>query len=107
VPLAPSFAWAVVLFLARECLVEMDVPTRQSYIVAVVQPDERTFASGITNVTRNLAWAAAPSFAGYFMQQLALASPLFLGGGIKIAYDLLLFVSFRRIRPPEERREQV
>ncbi len=101
-PFAPSFPWAVGLFLARECLVEMDVPTRQSYILAVVEPTERTFASGITNLTRNVAWATAPSFAGYFMQ-LALADPLFLGGGIKIVYDLLLFAAFRRLKPPEER----
>ncbi len=101
-PFAPSFPWAVGLFLARECLVEMDVPTRQSYILAVVEPTERTFASGITNLTRNVAWATAPSFAGYFMQ-LALAAPLFLGGGIKIVYDLLLFTAFRRLKPPEER----
>lgn len=102
VPFAPSFAWAVAMLLARECLVEMDVPTRQSYIVAVVGPQERTFASGMTNVTRNVAWATAPSFAGYFMQHLALASPLFLGGGIKITYDLLLYIAFRRVKPPEE-----
>lgn len=102
-PFAPAFVWAVGLFLARECLVEMDVPTRQSYIVAVVEPNERTLASGVTNLTRNVAWATAPSFAGYFMQHLALAAPLFLGGGIKIAYDLLLFGAFRRIKPLEER----
>ncbi|MFQ5814742.1 MAG: MFS transporter, partial [Anaerolineae bacterium] len=103
VPFAPSFSWAVACFLARESLVEMDVPTRQSYIVAVVQPNERTFASGITNLTRNVAWATAPSFAGYFMQHLALAAPLFAGGGIKIVYDVLLYGAFRRLKPPEEK----
>ena len=103
VPFAPSLTWAVGLFLARECLVEMDVPTRQSYVMAVVEPEERTFSSGITNLTRNVAWAAAPSFAGYFMQHVALAAPLFLGGGIKITYDILLYLAFRRLKPPEER----
>lgn len=102
VPFAPSFTWAVVLLLARECLVEMDVPTRQSYVVAVVQPNERTVASGVTNLTRNAAWAVAPSFAGYLMQYLALATPLFLGGAIKMVYDFMLYVSFRRLKPPEE-----
>lgn len=102
VPFAPSFAWAVVLFLARECLVQMDVPTRQSYLVAVVAPHERTYASSVTSVTRNVAWAAAPSFAGYVMQHLALGAPLFLGGGLKIGYDLLLYAAFRRLKPPEE-----
>ncbi|MFQ5694951.1 MAG: MFS transporter [Terriglobia bacterium] len=106
-PFAPSFPWAVGLFLARESLVEMDVPTRQSYLVAVVEKNERTFASGTTNVTRNVAWAAAPSFAGYFMQHLALAAPLFVGGGIKIVYDLLLYGAFRRLKPPEESESKV
>jgi MFS family permease len=102
VPFAPTFGWAVVLFLLREGLVEMDVPTRQSYILAVVGPEERTFASGITTLTRNIAYAVAPVLAGAAMRSVALASPLFLGGGIKIAYDILLYVSFRRTKPPEE-----
>ncbi len=102
VPLAPSMGWAAALFLAREALVEMDVPTRQSYVLAVVQPGERAFASGVTTLTRNVAYAVAPVGAGAAMTELALASPLFLGAGVKIAYDLLLFFSFRRIKPPEE-----
>mgnify|MGYP001612779678 CR=1 FL=1 len=102
VPLAPSFPLAVALFLARESLVEMDVPTRQSYIVAVVQPEERTFATGMVNVTRGTAWAVAPSVAGYAMKTVSLSSPLFIGAGLKIAYDLLLFAAFRRLKPPEE-----
>jgi len=59
VPFAPSFKWAVLLLLCREALVEMDVPTRQSYVAALVQTSERTFASGITNLARNLLWAMA------------------------------------------------
>jgi MFS family permease len=102
VPFAPTFPLAVALFLARESLVEMDVPTRQSYLTGVVQPAERAFASGITNLARSTAWAVAPSFAGYAMKAVSLSSPLFIGGGIKIAYDLLLFVAFRRLKPPEE-----
>lgn len=101
-PAAPSAAIAWALFLAREALVEMDVPTRQSYVMAVVKPTERTFASGVTNVTRNVAWAVGPSFAGVVMQHLALAGPLVIGGALKIAYDLLLFRAFRHVRPPEE-----
>ena len=100
--LAPNFVWATALFLAREALVEMDVPTRQSYILAVVRPEERAFASGITTLTRNVAYALAPAGAGLAMSGVALASPLILGAGTKIAYDLLLYFSFRRIRPPEE-----
>lgn len=103
VPLAPDFFWAVLLFLAREGLVEMDVPTRQSYILAVVQPQERAFASGITTLTRNVAYAVAPGAAGILMRVFSTASPLFAGAGIKIVYDLALYFSFRKLKPPEER----
>lgn len=99
----PSPRWAVVLFLLRESLVEMDVPTRQSYVAAVVRPQERTFAAGVTNLTRNTAWAVASSVAGFFMQQVAFSAPLLLGGGLKIIYDGLLWRAFRHVKPPEER----
>jgi MFS family permease len=97
-----SFALAAALFLARECLVEMDVPTRQSYVMAVVAPEERTVASGVTNLVRLGGWAAGPVLAGWAMERLSLGAPLIAGAAIKIAYDLLLWLSFRRIRPPEE-----
>ncbi|HEY2169703.1 MAG TPA: MFS transporter [Candidatus Angelobacter sp.] len=100
----PSPRWAVVLFLLRESLVEMDVPTRQSYVAAVVKPEERTFAAGVTNLVRNGAWAAASAVAGVFMQQVAFAAPLLLGGGLKIVYDGLLWRAFRHLAPPEERK---
>lgn len=103
VPFAPSARWAVILFLLRESLVEMDVPTRQSYVAAVVRPVERTYASGITNLTRTFSWAASSAVAGLFMQNIALAAPLWLGGGLKIIYDLLLWRAFRHVVPPEER----
>jgi predicted MFS family arabinose efflux permease len=102
VPLAPTATWAVVLFLLRESLVEMDVPTRQSYLAAVVKPTERTYASGVTNLTRNGGWAAASSLSGIFMQQVAFSAPLMFGGGLKILYDVLLWRSFRHVKPPEE-----
>jgi MFS family permease len=102
VPLATSPAWAIALFLLRESLVEMDVPTRQSYVAAVVAPAERTFASGVTNLTRNVSWAAGSWLAGTLMQQVAFSMPLFFGGGLKIAYDILLWRGFRHIKPPEE-----
>jgi MFS family permease len=102
VPFAPSFKWAVLLFLCREALVEMDVPTRQSYVAALVRPSERTLASGITNLARNVFWAVGSSLAGFFMQNVAFSAPLMIGGGTKIGYDLLLFRAFRKLRPPEE-----
>jgi MFS family permease len=100
---APSATWAVVLFLLRESMVEMDVPTRQSYVAAMVRPEERTFASGVTNLSRNISWAASSSVAGVFMQRVAFSAPLLLGGGLKIIYDLLLWSAFRHVRAPEER----
>jgi MFS family permease len=101
-PAAPTAGLAAALFLAREGLVEMDVPTRQSYVLAIVRPEERTYASGVTNFTRNLGWAAGPLVAGAVMQHLAIAGPLVIGGALKIVYDLILYAGFRRIRPPEE-----
>jgi MFS family permease len=103
VPFAPTFWVAAALFLLREGLVEMDVPTRQSYVMAVVRPEERTFASGVTGLVRIGAWAVAPGFAGLFIKSLSQAAPLYVGAGLKIVYDLSLYVAFRRLKPPEER----
>jgi len=102
VAFAPSFWVAALLFLLREGLVEMDVPTRQSYVMAVVRPEERTFASGATHLVRLGGWAVAPSFAGFLMQYLSLGTPLLIGAAMKISYDILLYYSFRGIKPPEE-----
>lgn len=106
VPLVPTFKLAALLLLLREALVEMDVPTRQSYVAAVVEPRERVYASGITNLTRTGAWAATSSVAGALMQHMALSAPLVLGGTMKVVYDLLLYRSFRHVKPPEERPER-
>lgn len=100
---APNFAVAAVLFLLREGLVEMDVPTRSSYVAAVVRPEERAFANGATLLVRLAAWAIAPVFAGALMQGRSLAVPLVIAAAMKIAYDLLLFAAFRNLKPPEER----
>jgi len=101
-PAAPSGGLAATLFLGRESLVEMDVPTRQSYVMAIVPPHRRTYASGITNFTRTIGWAIGPPIAGLIMQNVVLAAPLFIGGGMKIIYDIVLYRSFRHLRPPEE-----
>jgi len=71
--------------------------------MAMVRPEERTFASGITHLVRLGGWAVAPSFAGFLMQFLALSTPLFIGAGMKIAYDVMLYLAFRGLKPPEER----
>jgi MFS family permease len=101
-PFAPSFKWAVLLFLCREALVEMDVPTRQSYVAAIVRPTERTYASGITNLARNIFWAVGSAAAGLMMQALTFSAPLLIGGGAKVTYDVLLYRAFRGVDPPEE-----
>jgi MFS family permease len=103
VPLSPSFPIAAALLLAREALVEMDVPTRQSYIAAMVQPHERVYASGITNLVRTMSWAVTSSVAGGLMQHFAFSAPLVLGGSMKVIYDVLLYRNFRHLKPPEER----
>lgn len=103
VAFAPSFGVAALLFLLREGLVEMDVPTRQSYVMAVVAPAERTFAAGVTHLVRLAGWAAGPGFAGWLMQGVSLGAPLLVGAGMKIGYDLLLWRAFRHVKPPEER----
>ncbi len=104
IPLTDSFGLAAVLFLLREGLSEMDVPTRQSYLMAVVRPEERTFAGGVTNLARMAARAIAPAVAGGAMQALTLWTPLVAAAAMKITYDWLLFAAFRKVKPPEEER---
>jgi MFS family permease len=103
IPFTGSFEIAAVLFLLREGLSEMDVPTRQSYLMAVVRPEERTFAGGVTNLARMAARAVAPFFAGAAMQTVALGAPIMAAAGLKILYDGLLYFSFRKLKAPEER----
>ena len=103
IPFAANFWVAAMLYLLREGLAEMDVPTRTSYVMAVVEPDERTFASGATGIARLASWAVAPAVAGLTIEAMSLAMPLFIAAGLKITYDILLYAAFRRIKPPEER----
>ncbi|MBI4234384.1 MAG: MFS transporter [Chloroflexi bacterium] len=102
VPLVPTWWLAVLVYLAKESLSQMDVPTRQSYVVAVVPPSERTAAAGLTNLVRPVAQVASPYLAGSLVGASLAAAPFLIGGGIKVAYDILLWVTFRRIRTPEE-----
>ena len=103
VPFMPSLPWAIAVLLIRFSISQMDVPTRQSYTMAVVEPDERSAAAGITGVARSLGAMFAPSMAGAMLAVPAMmAGPFLCGGGLKIVYDLLLYRSFKTIRPPEE-----
>lgn len=103
VGLTPDFGVAALLFLLREALNEMDVPTRQSYVMAVVRPEERLAAAGITSLVRVAGWAAAPAIAGVLMSTGGLAAPLFVGAALKISYDILLWRDFSKVKAPEER----
>jgi MFS family permease len=102
VPLMPSLPLAITVLLLRFSISQMDVPTRQSYIMAVVDPDERTAAAGATTIVRTAASAIAPSITGLLLNASLLNAPFFLAGSLKIAYDLLLYRHFRALKPPEE-----
>ena len=103
VPLMPTLPLAIAVLLARFSISQMDVPTRQSYITAVVAPDERSAATGVTTTARTTAAAFAPFISGALFGTSWLVAPFLLAGGLKIVYDLLLYRSFRAIKPPEER----
>lgn len=102
IPFAPSAAGAVALLLCRHSLSQMDVPTRQSYVMAVVEESDRTPAAGFTNVSRSIAQSFSPSLAGYAIANLWMGTPFVAAGTLKLAYDLTLYGSFRKTKPPEE-----
>lgn len=101
-PLLPTLEGAVTCLLARHLLAQMDVPARSSYIVAIVDPEERTAATGITTLVRTVTQSLGPVLAGLALQVASAAAPFFLAGGLKIVYDLALYFNFRHVRPPEE-----
>jgi predicted MFS family arabinose efflux permease len=103
IPLMPNAGLAIALLLLRSCISQMDVPTRQSYTMAIVEPDERSAAAGITAVARSIGAAVAPTIAGYLMAHESLRSaPFFLAGATKIVYDLWLYRAFVSVRPDHE-----
>jgi MFS family permease len=105
VPLMPTLPLAIGLLLLRFSISQMDVPARQSYVMAVVPPQERSAAAGITGVARTIGASPAPWFAGLMFARPALINlPFFIAGTLKIAYDILLYRAFASLRPPEERR---
>ena len=105
VPLMPNLPLAVLVLLLRFSISQMDVPTRQSYTMAVVDPDERSAAAGLTGIARTTGASLAPIFTGPLLAHAAWQSfPFFISGGLKIIYDLLLYRSFRSVRPPEEKK---
>jgi len=104
VPFAPTFGIAVAVLFARVALSQMDVPTRQSYLVAVVDPDERSAAAGLTGMARTLGSAGAPVLSGLLLAGGALSAPFLISGALKVAYDVAMLRAFRAVRPPEEQR---
>jgi MFS family permease len=103
VPLMPTLPLAIGVLLLRFSISQMDVPTRQSYTMAVVAPDERSAASGVTAIARSLGASISPALTGLLFSIPVLFSvPFFLSGGLKIIYDLLLYREFRAVKPPEE-----
>ena len=108
VPFMPSLGLAIALLLLRFSISQMDVPTRQSYTMAVVAPDERSAASGITGVARTIGASLSPVFAGAFMSNpVFLGLPFVISGVLKIIYDLALYFNFRAVKPPEEQMQTV
>ena len=103
VPLMPNLLLAIMVLLVRFSISQMDVPTRQSYTMAVVTPEERSAAAGITGIARTIGASLAPLFVGPMLASTALLNlPFFLAGGLKIVYDLALYRCFKTLRPPEE-----
>jgi MFS family permease len=102
IPFVPNLSGVIALLMVRSLLSQMDVPTRTSYVMAVVTPAERPAAASLTSVPRSLAAAASPLIAGYLITVSSFGWPLLIGGALKIVYDLALLAMFRHIRPPEE-----
>jgi MFS family permease len=106
IPFVPELSYAIALLCIRSALSQMDVPTRSSFVMAIVPPAERPAAASITSVPRSLASAASPFMAGYLLGLSSFGWPLVAAGVLKIAYDLLLLALFRKVRSPEEEAPQ-
>ena len=102
VPYMPNLAASTAVYFGRSLLCQMDVPTRQSYVMAIVRPEERSRVAGLLNLPRSLVSALGPTIAGYVMQFMGPSLPFLFGGGIKVLYDVGLYLKFRNVKPPEE-----
>lgn len=104
IPFMPNLSLAIILLLLRFSISQMDVPTRQSYTMAVVNPNERSAAAGVTGIARSVGAALSPTLAGGLLANPVLLNvPFLLAGSLKIVYDILLYVSFKAVKPPEEK----
>lgn len=102
IPFMPTLASSTLLYFIRAILGQMDVPTRQSYVMAIVKPEERSRVGGLINLPRSLTLAISPSLAGFLMQFVGMSLPFLIAGGLKATYDLALYYTFRDVKPPEE-----
>jgi MFS family permease len=102
IPLMPNLTASSVVYVTRSLLSQMDVPTRQSYTMAIVKPEERTRVAGLINLPRSITSALGPSIAGAIMQFVGPSIPFLIAGGLKSIYDLSLYLMFRNVKPPEE-----
>jgi len=103
IPYMPTLAASTTLYLCRALLGQMDVPTRESYVMAIAKPEERSRVAGLINLPRSLTLAVSPSLAGFIMEFMGMSLPFLIAGGLKAAYDLALYFTFRDVKPPEER----
>jgi len=106
VPFAPTALLSVAFLFVRQTVSQMDVPARQSYVMAIVKKDDRAQAAAITNTSRTVAQSMSPPISTQLMTVGAYTFPFVFGGGFKIAYDLAIYLEFRKIKPPEEARTQ-
>jgi MFS family permease len=103
VPFMPTLPLAVIALLLRFSISQMDVPTRQSYTMAVVSPDERSAAMGVTSIARSVGAMLSPAIAGQFLAVTSLmGAPFVIAGSLKIVYDVLIWRGFKAVKPPEE-----
>jgi len=102
IPFMPNLTASTMLYLGRALLGQMDVPTRESYTMAIVKPEERSRVEGLINLPRSLTLAVSPSLAGFMMQSVGISIPFIIAGGLKAVYDLALYFTFRNLKPPEE-----
>jgi len=103
VPFAPTVQLSVVFLFIRQTISQMDVPARQSYTMAIVKPQDRAAAAAVTNTSRTVAQSSSPPFSTQLMAVGSYTFPFVLGGTFKIIYDVLIYMNFRKIKPPEEK----
>ena len=103
IPYMPTLPTSTILYFGRALLGQMDVPTRQSYVMAITKPEERSRIAGLINLPRSLTLAISPTLAGFIMHFVGISLPFIIAGGLKATYDFALFFYFRDVKPPKEK----